>query len=109
MEHERFTYREALKFIAKRYNIEVEETQRSEEQVQQDTVRESLYIINGFAQNCSHEFLLQADEGRNIGGSYFRERGPNEATIQEFKLGFVRRADPFSPMQPSPQDTSMSC
>ncbi|MCB0419335.1 MAG: hypothetical protein KDD39_16960, partial [Bdellovibrionales bacterium] len=75
MEHERFTYREALKFIAKRYNIEVEETQRSEEQVQQDTVRESLYIINGFAQNYFHEFLLQADEGRNIGGSYFRERG----------------------------------
>ncbi|HQU40211.1 MAG TPA: DNA primase [Chitinophagales bacterium] len=88
MEHERFTYREALKFIAKRYNIEVEETQRSEEQVQQDTVRESLYIINGFAQNYFHEFLLQADEGRNIGGSYFRERGLNEATIQEFKLGF---------------------
>jgi DNA primase len=88
MEHEHFTYREALRHLAKRYNIEIEETQRSPEELVQDTTRESLYILNTYAQNYFTDYLFHSEEGRNIGLSYFRERGLTDETIQLFKLGF---------------------
>lgn len=92
MEHEHFTYREALKHLAKRYNIEIEETQRSAEEVVQDTTRESLYILNGYAQNYFSAFLFEQEEGKNIGLSYFRERGLTDEVIQQFKLGYCPAA-----------------
>lgn len=88
MEHEKFTYREALKYVAARYQIEVKETEQSEEERTADNLRESLYIINSFAQNYFHSTLMNDDEGKQIGLSYFKERGLITATIETFKLGY---------------------
>lgn len=88
MEQEHFTYREALKFLAVKYNIPIEETVRSDEEIQTETVKESLYIVNAFAQNYFTETLLHTDEGQSIGLSYFKERGLTEDIIQKFKLGY---------------------
>ncbi|KRP04458.1 MAG: DNA primase, partial [Sphingobacteriales bacterium BACL12 MAG-120802-bin5] len=92
MEHEHLTYREALLFLAKRYNIEVEETKRTEEDIEQDTVRESLFIINTHAQHYFHEFLLKEGEGTQVGWSYFKERGLLKEVIEKFKLGYCPSA-----------------
>ena len=67
MEHEKFSYVEALSWLANRYNIEVEETAVSPEAVQQQQTAESLYIINGFAQKFYDSQLFETEEGRNIG------------------------------------------
>ena len=67
MEHEKFTYREALLYLANKYNIEVEETERTNEEILEDNRRESRYIINAFAQNYFSEQLLNSEEGNNIG------------------------------------------
>lgn len=88
MEHEKFTYREALLYLANKYNIEVEETERTNEEILEDNRRESLYIINAFAQNYFSEQLLNSEEGNNIGLSYFEERGLRRETIETFKLGY---------------------
>ena len=88
MEHEHFTYREALRYLATKYHIEVQETVRTEEEVQQETLKESLYIINSFAQNYFHENLLTDEEGKTIGLTYFEERGLRKDTIEKFKLGY---------------------
>lgn len=88
MEHEHFTYREALKYVAAKYQITVEETVRSEAEIETETLRESLYIINSYAQNYFHNYLIHADEGVQIGLSYFKERGLILDTIENFKLGF---------------------
>jgi DNA primase len=88
MEHEHLTYREAIKLLGKRYNIEVEEAPRSNEEIEQDNKRESLYIVNTYAQNYFHDFMLQEEEGKNIGLSYFRERGLGKEVTDTFKLGF---------------------
>lgn len=92
MEHEHFTYREALKFVAARYQIEVQETVQTEENIQAENLRESLYIINSFAQNYFHNFLQTEEEGKNIGLSYFKERGLIGDTIELFKLGYCPSA-----------------
>lgn len=88
MEHEKFTYREALLYLANKYNIEVEETERTNEEMIEDSRRESLYIINAFAQNFFTEQLLHTDEGNSIALSYFEERGLRKETIETFKLGY---------------------
>ena len=92
MEHEHLTYREALKLLGKRYNIEVEETKRTDEEIVQDNHRESLYIVNTYAQNYFHDYLLNQPEGQNIGLSYFKERGLGAEVIDSFKLGFCPTA-----------------
>ncbi len=92
MEHEHFTYREALKYLATKYNIPVEEKERTEEEIQEETRKESLYIINSFAQNYFSEQLLHSEEGQNIGMSYFEERGLRRDTIENFKLGYCPSA-----------------
>jgi DNA primase len=88
MEHEHFTYPEAIKYLAKKYNIEVEETEQSEEQKQQADERESMYLVNEFAQKYFQNTLNKTDQGKAIGLSYFKERGFLPETIENFKLGY---------------------
>jgi DNA primase len=88
MEHEHFTYREALKYLAVKYNIEVEEKERTNEELVEESRKESLYIINSYAQNYFSDYLLNNEEGKNIGLSYFVERGLRPETIETFKLGY---------------------
>src|SRR5579872_629557 len=88
MELEKFTYPEALKWLAKKYGIEVEETVESSENKEEENHRESLMIVSGYAAKFFHESLLETEEGRNIGLSYFKERGFTNETIKKFELGY---------------------
>lgn len=88
MEHEHFTYPEALKYIAKKYDIEIEEIAPSPEESQQADERESLFNLLGFAQKYFTDNLIDTDEGKAIGLSYFTERGFSKNTIQKFQLGY---------------------
>ncbi|RYE28163.1 MAG: DNA primase, partial [Sphingobacteriaceae bacterium] len=88
MEHEKFTYPEALKWLAKKYNIEVEEDQQTPENIEEDNRRESLMQVSAYAARFFHESLLDSPEGKNIGLSYFKERGFREDVIKKFELGY---------------------
>ncbi len=88
MEHEHFTYPEAIKYLAKKYNIEVEETEQSNEQKEQASERESMYLVSEFARDHFSEMLLETELGKAIGLSYFKERGFTEETIKKFELGY---------------------
>ena len=89
MEHEGLSFPEALKFLAKKYNIEIEETQQTAEQIQEKQVRDSLFILNQYASEYYQKQLFESDRGRAIGLSYFKERGYREATIKKFGLGYA--------------------
>ncbi len=91
MEHEQFTYPEALRFLAQKYNIKIEEEQKSDEQIQRDNERQSYYLINEYAQNYFVDQLFNTSEGTSIGLSYFKHRGLLETTIKTFKLGYSPR------------------
>ncbi len=88
MEHEHFTYPEAIKYLAKKYNIEVEETEQTNEQKEQANERESLYLVSEFAQQYFQDTLLNSEPGKAIGLTYFKERGFTDETIKKFKLGY---------------------
>eukprot|EP01034_Spumella_vulgaris_P042288 gene42288-52430_t len=88
MEHEHFTYPEALKYIARRYNLEVEEREVTQEEKQAETERESLFTVNEFARNYFKQTLHDTEEGQSIGLSYFKERGFTPETIEKFQLGY---------------------
>lgn len=88
MEHEHFTYPEAIKYLAKKYGIEIEETEQTDEQKQQADERESLYLVSEFAKEYFHKTLLETEEGKAIGKTYFKKRGFTEATIKKFDLGY---------------------
>jgi len=88
MELEKFTYPEALKWLAKKYGIEVEETVESSENKEEENHRESLMIVSAYAAKFFHETLLETEEGQNIGLSYFKERGFSNETIKKFELGY---------------------
>jgi DNA primase len=88
MELEKFTYPEALKWLAKKYGIEVEETVESTENREEENHRESLMIVSGYAAKYFHESLLETEEGKSIGLSYFQERGFTNDTIKKFELGY---------------------
>lgn len=88
MEHEHFTYPEAIKYLAKKYNIEVEETEQSQEQKEQADERESMYLVSEFAAKYFQDTLLKTELGKAIGLSYFRERGFTDETIEKFGLGY---------------------
>jgi DNA primase len=88
MELEKFTYPEALKWLAKKYGIEIEETVETPENREAENHRESLMIVTGYAAKFFHESLLDTDEGKNIGLSYFKERGFSKETIAKFELGY---------------------
>ena len=83
MEHEHYSYPEALRYLAKRYNIEIEETAPDPQEAQLRDERESLYILNSYAQRLSEQ-LFEDEEGRAIGMSYFRERGFSEERSRPF-------------------------
>jgi DNA primase len=87
MEHEQFTYPEAIKYIANKYNIEVEETQKTAEQISEDNEKESLFLISDFAKNHFKKNLFLA-EVKTIALSYLKERGFNDSTIEKFEIGY---------------------
>ncbi|RIA10638.1 DNA primase [Flavobacteriaceae bacterium MAR_2010_72] len=88
MEHEHFTYPEAIKYLAKKYNIEIEETEQSDEQKEEANERESLYLVNEFASDYFQKNLFKTDQGQAVGLSYFKERGFTNETIKRFNLGY---------------------
>jgi len=88
MEHEKYSYVEALKWLAAKYNVEIEETETSPEFKEQQQAADSLYIINKFAQQFFTEVLFTTDEGNNAGLSYLKERGFREEIIKKFELGY---------------------
>lgn len=89
MEHEQFSYPEALRWLAKRYNIEIQEdAEQTEDQKEELKQRESLYLITEFAKKYFVEQLHQTEEGVNVGLAYFKERGFNAKTIEKFELGY---------------------
>ena len=97
MEHEHFTYPEAIRYLAKKYNIEIEETEQSDEQKASVDFRESLFLVSEFAQKYFNHTLLETEEGKAIGLSYFKERGFTMETIKKFGLGYSPQAwDAFS-------------
>lgn len=98
MEHEQFSYPEALRWLAKKYGIEiVEDRERTDEEKEELKLRESLFIITEFAKKYFREQLTETEEGKAIGLSYFKERGFTPATIEKFELGYSpARRDAFT-------------
>lgn len=88
MEHEHFTYPEAIKYLAKKYNIEIEETEQTDEQKEQANERESMYLVSEYAQKYFSQTLWDSEPGKAIGLSYFKERGFTDETIKKFGLGY---------------------
>ena len=88
MEHEQLSYYEALKYLAKKYNIEIEERELSDEEKQIKSDRESMLIVNSFAQEYFSNILFQHSEGRSVGLASFHERGSRDDTIHKFALGY---------------------
>ncbi|TXD47678.1 DNA primase [Polaribacter sp. IC073] len=88
MEHEHYTYPEAIKWLAKKYNIEIEETEQSSEEKAQMNERESMFLVSTFAKDYFHDIMLNSNKGKAIGLSYFKERGFTENTIKTFELGY---------------------
>ena len=89
MEHENLTYPEALKWLAKKYNIEFVEQEETEEQKQQKDDRESMMIVSSYAQKFFTRYLWEENEGRTIGLSYFRERSFRDDILKKFEVGFA--------------------
>lgn len=97
MEHENITYVEALKYVARKYGIEVQERELSDEEVHRNDDRESMMVLNGWAADYFKESLGKTPEGRNIALTYFHERGFTDATIEKFGLGYCPKGgDTFS-------------
>lgn len=92
MEHEGFNFPEAIRFLAQRYGIELDETERTPEAIEKDQERDSLYIINEYAKDFFQDQLMNSDEGRKIGYSYFKQRGYLQSTIEEFQLGYCPKS-----------------
>jgi DNA primase len=89
MEHEKLTYPEAIRYLAKKYGVEIKEDRASDEDNAQQSEREGLYILMNFAKEYYKNILNTHEEGRSIGLSYFRERGFTDRTIEKFELGFA--------------------
>ncbi|MBK8669789.1 MAG: DNA primase [Saprospiraceae bacterium] len=89
MDHEHLSFPEAVRFLAARYRIEIEETENTAQEIEQKQVTDSLYIVNDFARDYFTDVLFNRSEGRNIGLSYFKERGYRESTIKKFQLGYA--------------------
>jgi DNA primase len=88
MEHSQFTYPEAIRYLARKYNIEIEETEQTDAEKAMTDVRESMYLVSEFAKEYFHNTLLHSEEGKAIGLSYFKERGFTDETIKKFGLGY---------------------
>lgn len=88
MEHEHLTYVEALKYLARKYHIEIQDKEETAEEIAIRNRRESLMIVSAYAQEYFSDYLFNTEEGRNIGMGYFRERGFRDDIIRKFQLGF---------------------
>lgn len=93
MEIEQLSFQEAIRWLAKKYNIEIKEHEVSEEEREADNERESLFAINKFALDHFESNLTEEEEGRNIGYEYFRERGISDSMIKRFHLGYSMSRD----------------
>ncbi|MBE6287101.1 MAG: DNA primase [Mediterranea massiliensis] len=88
MEHEQLTYPEALRFLAKKYGIEIKEKELTDEQKQAQSERESLFIVNQYARDFFQDVLRNHIDGRSIGQAYFRQRGIRDDIVEKFQLGY---------------------
>lgn len=88
MEHEHYSYPEALRYLADKYNIEIEEEQKSADQIKEANERESLFIVSKYAASYFKKTLHETEEGKAVGLSYFRERGFRDDIIEKFELGY---------------------
>jgi DNA primase len=89
MEHEKLSYPEAIRYLAKKYGVEIKEDRQSEEGQAEQSEREGLYILMNFAKDYYKNILSTHEDGKSIGLSYFRERGFTDRTIEKFELGFA--------------------
>ncbi|MGB0838003.1 MAG: DNA primase [Flavobacteriaceae bacterium] len=89
MEHEHFSYPEAIRYLAKKYQIELEETEQTDEQKQQAGERESMFLVSEFARDLFSSNLTKTEQGRAIGYTYFKERGISDESIKTFELGYA--------------------
>ena len=89
MEHEHFSYIEAIRYLAKKYNIELEETELNDEEKEKANEKEKLFLANDFARDFFHQSLLESEEGKAIGMTYFKERAFTDETIKIFQLGYA--------------------
>lgn len=89
MEHEHFSYIEAIRYLAKKYNIELEETELNDEEKEKANEKEKLFLANDFARDFFHQSLLESEEGKAIGVTYFKERAFTDETIKTFQLGYA--------------------
>lgn len=89
MEHEQMTYPEALRWLAKKYNIEIHERELTDDEKKEESERESLFIVNDWAQKYFQDNLLNTDKGKAFGLAYFRSRGFRDDTINKFQLGYA--------------------
>ena len=90
MEHEHYSYPEAIRWLAKKYNIEIEETEQTNEEKEKINERESMFLVSKFAKDYFHDTLMNSQNGRAIGLSYFKERGFREDIIEKFDLGYCK-------------------
>lgn len=88
MEHEQLSYYEALKFLARKYHIEVKERELTDEEKQAQSIRESMFIVNEFAKDYFQNILANHVDGKAVGMAYFRQRGFRDDTIRKFQLGY---------------------
>ena len=88
MEHEKYSYPEALRYLANKYNIEIEEIEQSPEQQEADNKRESLYIVSAYAAKFFSETMWETEQGKTIGLGYFKERGFRDDILKKFELGY---------------------
>ena len=88
MEHEHYSYPEALRYLAKKYGIKIEEREQTPEEMAAQNERERMFNINNFAQNYFSNTMMNTDEGQSVGLAYFRERGFRDAIINRFQLGY---------------------
>ncbi len=88
MEHEHYSYPEAIRYLAKKYQIEIEETVQNDEEKQRSNEKESMFLVSEYAKNYFADILWNAEKGKAIGLSYFKERGFTEETIRKFELGY---------------------
>ncbi len=97
MEHEHLTYPEALKYLAKKYHIEVVEKELTQEEIEKQNERESLLVVSAYAARQFSENLFQSDEGMSVGITYFKERGFRQDTLKKFEVGYsFEKRDAFS-------------
>ena len=96
MEHEHHSYPEALRYVAKKYSIDIEEEQLTDEEQQQMDARESMFALNSFISDYFQDYLFNHDEGKSVGLSYLKERGFLESTVKKFQLGFAPTMSSYS-------------